>query len=388
MSEDSPAQEIATPGNTHLRSALSSVEHADSLPYADSLPSCASPLLPADRSATTKERSVTIAATEGEDKEESLIVGPTIAIENGASIGAAAVSPLDAYPDAAVALQDCRDDEKCLTDANDGPLTTSLEPSGHIEATTTPEGKEELPVDPVMDRRNQADLSRAMEPPCQHSASDNHLLRPTAFTLSAEEPDRKESERTDLCKRLLQPRAQNDLIGPVLQTKKSKIRRTYSMPVSESSVFYEQPEADVGPVSLRMQSQKRGIAESNGRVHVKRQRSSLIDRIASPLAIMEASDTFTTFPEARNASEDTTSSAKGIESERQVAEEDTDVQMHSCGGVPDTAPRTAEEGLKASLDPIPDLTLTVSTTANCAGESSVPPVPDVSCEVRSVQIGH
>lgn len=317
-------------------------------------------------------------------------MGPTIAIENGALIGGAAVSPLDASPDAVVPLQDCRDDEQCLTDANDGSLTTPLAPLGHIESTMTPKEQEELPVDSEADEAHQPDLSPAMEPPCRLSPSEDHLLRPTAFTLSVNESEREESERTDLCKRPLRPLAQNDLIGSVLQTKKHKIRRTYSMPVSESSVFYEQPGADAGAVSLRAQkrkqTQKRGVAESNGGIHVKGQRSNVLDRSASPPDIMEESGTSTTLPEARGASEDTMSSAKGFASERQVDEEDTDVQMHSCHDAPDTAPGTAEEGLKVSLDPIQDFSLEASAAANHVGESSVSLVPDVSCEAGSMQL--
>lgn len=328
---------------------------------------------------------MTLTVTRDEKMEILIPADPTIAVESGTVTNVSeAVSPLSPHSDPFVPLQDRQDDDKCVTDDTDGPLLNlphSRETRDHVQPPAKPEEQGMLAnLSQNELYQSNTSLDEHLQPPGSHL--DKSAMRSTGYALSATEPEVEVSRHTPLRKGPLRPLAENTPMAQASLTAKHKIRRTFSMPVSENSIFFETPLKDAGPLSTRMQKQRLNpVASDRGKL-AERQSSFTFGRIASPLGIGENRGTsiteFRDAIEAIDAIDAKVSCAKGLASGSHVVGEDEDVQMHSCNDVCDGPPSIAEEGAKRSFNPEYRPHHEASATENHEAQIAIPPMPDVS----------
>jgi hypothetical protein len=372
----------ATFNHTLVNAQEPSNDHHAELP-----PSAASPLRNGAEPAGVEEEHVTFTAIEDEKVESLITANSTTAVESGTMDNVSEqVVPLSSHLNPLVPVQDRRVDDRCLTEDIDGlfpELPHPQETADHVQPPAKPEEQESMLVEPSRNGLYQPNTSVVKHPQPTHPPRDESGMRSTGYTLSSEEPEIEESGHTALRKQPLRPLAETTPMPQSSLAAKHKIRRTFSMPVSENSVFFETPLKNAGSFSTRIQKQRLDpLAPDRGRLS-ERQSSAMLDRIASPLGLVgNRGTTVVESPGAGEASHARELCAKGLASESLVTGEDEDVQMHSCDDLLERPPAIAEADVKNILNPGQCPHHDTPTSGNLEAQTAIPPMPDVSNSYR------
>lgn len=279
----------------------------------------------------------------------------------------------------------CGDDGECLKESTDGSLAFSLEYADGKASTVQPKQQSMLP-DPQEGALRPSNTSLVVAQVFPESASQDHLLGPTAFASSLSVSKNEESEHIGMWKGQLELSVHNNHNDSAVRAKLRKVRRTYSMPVSENSVFFEQPGVDFNHFTAGIQRKRRNGVDPNDRA-VKRQRSDVLDRAASPLDVANnSSPAAPNLPGMSNATLDQMPSAKIVGSEHPVERENTEIPMPSYH-VSNSARGTAQGEFDGSFTSEQIAGFGSSSAAHIRG-SSERAVPDVSHQAWGKHLRH